>query len=124
VTLHRNPIRDTYESLSVLDRIGALGRIDKEACANSLLQFHLGQSLFDISKRGANWTIHGDASDAFCLYESLRILGISDRLSDLRKWQFRTALFRNVNPALPPWDILAAYGLQRRVSDSDGLPSR
>jgi hypothetical protein len=113
-----NPLRDTYESLSILERLGAINQVNREECIKGILRFHKGRGLFVKGVEGQpNWSIRGDAIDAFCALESLRMLGAMDRVKDWPKWLCRSQRFHATEQ--PPLEILMAYGLARRMD----LPS-
>jgi hypothetical protein len=89
LTYGYNPITETYDALKALELFGALGRVDREACAQGILRFHHGKGLFQPVKGNVAVVLFGDARETFCAFESLRILGALDRVKDLKQWQFR-----------------------------------
>jgi hypothetical protein len=84
-------LQDTYCSLTALELLGGLDRIDREACIRGILRRHVRRGYFAPPEGGGynEYKIRGDARDTFCAFESLRILGAVDRVKDLDRWQFR-----------------------------------
>lgn len=121
VTLGSDPIQDTYQALVVLDAFGALERVDREACVRGILRFHHGRGLFGSVRQGDGFVIFGDSRDTFWAFESLRLLGALDRVTDLSQWQFRAQFhFRDTNhPAdtsnLLSWPEIEAWVCQQRL---------
>jgi RNA polymerase sigma-70 factor (ECF subfamily) len=89
VTFGQDPIRDTYHALVILDCLGALDRVEREACIQGVLRFHHGRGLFGSLKQGDGLVICGDSRDTFWAFESLRMLDALDRVRDWTNWQFR-----------------------------------
>ena len=71
--------------------MGALDRLDREACVEGILRRHNGNGYFTSPNSGGfnEYHIDGAARDTIAAYESLRILGALDRVEDLDQWQFR-----------------------------------
>jgi hypothetical protein len=83
-------LQDTYRDLVALQILGGLDEIDKKACVDAILRLHHGKGFFAPPDIEESWEfkIDGSASDTFCAFESLRILGALDRVHDLPEWKF------------------------------------
>jgi RNA polymerase sigma-70 factor (ECF subfamily) len=135
--LGEDPIRETWHALALLEELGAVDTIDRQACVDGLLRYHLGRGLFlppDPSQRPfsrldrtpkstATMIIWGDARTTFAGREALRILGALDRVKDLPDWEFRPLLrsprsqARGPNqPRIPEWDEIEAAILKERFA--------
>jgi RNA polymerase sigma factor (sigma-70 family) len=95
-----NPLEETWQALGILDRFHSVDSIDRPACIDGILRFHLGQGRFGV--RGDAGMTNGiyfmtPAKDTYYAYESLRILGALDRVPDLATWRFLV-----VPNSLPP----------------------
>ena len=114
-----DPIRDTGSSLMILQKLGGLSRIDREACINGILRFHQGRGLFQEPVSGTGLAVFGDSRDTIAAYESLRILGTVDRIKDLPKWEFRSFLTsQKIDPngqRVATWDEIEAWLCQQRL---------
>jgi len=117
-----SPLKDTYCSLAALEILGALDRIDRAACITAISKMHQGKGYFAPPDIEGKWNlqIRGDAQDAFCAFESLRILGALDRVKDLDRWQFRVksayASKTDVNGIrTPTWVEIEAWICQQRL---------
>jgi hypothetical protein len=116
-------LQDTYYSLAALEILGGLGAIDREACIRGILRRHRGKGYFTSPDSGGfnEYHIDGSARDTAAAFESLRILGVLDRVKDLDKWQFRVARYRASKPAaangtrLATWDEVEAWVCQQRL---------
>ena len=85
--------RDTYYALICLDELGALDQIDRAACVDGILRFHLGRGVFGCVSADPNGGFpRGDAQSAFFAYESLRLLQALNRVKDLDRWEFRPSI--------------------------------
>lgn len=113
--IRSNPLRDTYDTLSLLKILGALDQINREACVEGILRFHKGRGLFEDPPGEPNWHIRGGAIDAFAARESLRLLGALDHLNGTDDWPIRSIRYRG--PATPHslWEALQAAALLRRA---------
>lgn len=132
-----DPIRETWQALAVLEELGAVDTIDRRACADGLLRFHLGRGLFlppDASQRPfsrldrtpnylSTMVIFGDARTTFAGREALRILGALDRVKDLPDWEFRPLVTSArgqargpSHPRIPEWDEIEAAILKARFA--------
>jgi prenyltransferase beta subunit len=110
-------LEDTYVSVAALDLIGALDRIDREACVRGILRRHRGQGFFDSPNSGGynEYKISGGARDTFCAFETLRILGALDRVNDLDRWQFRTRKKSSADAVqLVTWEEVEAWACRER----------
>ena len=118
LTSGENPITETYNALKALELFGALGCVDREACAHGILRFHHGKGLFLPVKGNDDVVLFGDARETFCAFESLRILGALDLVEDLNKWQFRP-FFASAKTAgesrSVTWSEIEAWILQQRL---------
>ncbi len=117
-----SPLKDTYCSLAALDILGALERIDHDACITAILKMHQGKGYFVPPETNEKWSlqIQGDAQDTFCAFESLRILSALDRVKDLDKWQFRVKSAYRSKPddngiRTPTWVEIEAWVCQQRL---------
>ena len=117
-----SPLKDTYASLASLEILGALDRIDREACIKRILKLHQSKGFFTPPETEDKWRyqIRGDAQDTFCAFESLRILGALDQVKDLEKWQFRVKSNRASKPdangsRTPKWEEIEAWVCQQRL---------
>jgi RNA polymerase sigma factor (sigma-70 family) len=115
-------LQDTYFSLSALEILGGLDRIDREACINGILKRHRGKGYFTSPNSGGfnEYHIDGSARDTIAAFESLRILGALNRVKDLEKWQFRVKSNRSSKPAANgvrtlTWDEVEAWVCQQRL---------
>ena len=113
------PIRDTYSSLVILEKIGDLDRINREACIDGIMKFHKGGGLFTTTKQDPGLVFFGDARDTIAAFESLRILGGLDRVKDFNKWEFRP-MFTSEKSAksghrVATWDEIEAWVCQQRL---------
>ncbi len=116
-----NPISDTYHALVILNCLGALDRVNREACIQGILRFHHGRGLFGSVRTRDGFAIDGDARDTAWAFESLRMLGALDRVPDLSQWQFRP--FRSSQSPVSPgevrrveWFEIEAWVCQQRLS--------
>jgi len=109
-------LQDTYYSLSALEILGGLDKIDREACIAGILRRHQGKGYFTSPDSGGynEYKIEGDARDTIAAYESLRILGALDRVNDLDRWQFRTDR-RHLPAGQVTWDEIEAWVAQQRL---------
>jgi hypothetical protein len=114
-----DPIRDTYESLVVLEKLGRLNQVNREACIAGILRFHSGGGLFAPPDKDDGLVIFGDAHNTIAAFESLRILGALDRVKDLDKWKFRpnfTARMPDgVKQRVATWDEIETWVCQQRL---------
>jgi RNA polymerase sigma-70 factor (ECF subfamily) len=114
-----DPIRDTYESLVVLEKLGRLNQVNQEACVEGILRFHRGGGLFASPNKDDGLVIFGDARDTIAAFESLRILGALDRVKDLDKWKFRpnftSRMLEGVKQRLATWDEIEAWVCRQRL---------
>ena len=114
-----DPIHDTYNSLVILEKLGGLARVDREACIKGILRFHQGRGRFRAPDSEHDLAVFGEARDTIAAYESLRMLGGLDRIKDLKKWEFRPFL-SNQNPStngfhVATWDEMEAWICQQRL---------
>lgn len=109
-------LRDTYFSLTALEILGGLDRIDPEACINGILRRHEGKGYFTSPESGGfnEYHIDGSARDTIAAFESLRILGALDRVKDLERWQFRPQR-RGVAKDQLTWHDIEAWICQQRL---------
>ena len=116
-----NPISDTYHALVILNCLGALDRVNREACIQGILRFHHGRGLFGSVRTRDGFAIDGDAHDTAWAFESLRMLGALDRVADLSQWQFRPFV-SSQSPVSPgevrrvDWFEIEAWVCQQRLS--------
>ncbi len=130
ITQGWDPLQDTYQALAMLEMLGGLGQIDREACIQGILRLHQGKGVFGapMGSDHAVLLIWGDAQDTFCAFESLRILHALDRVKDLAQWKFRPmntaaarpALEVSSSPGTPPpralaWDEIEAWVAAQRL---------
>jgi prenyltransferase beta subunit len=115
-------VKDTYYALAALEILGGLDRIDREACVKRILKLHQGRGFFTAPDTDEKWNlqIRGDAQDALCAFESLRLLGALNRVRDLGKWQFRVNSNRASKPdangvRTPTWEEIEAWVCQQRL---------
>ncbi len=113
------PIRDTYSALLILEKIGGVNRINREACIDGIMKFHQGRGLFTATTPDTSLGLSGDARDTIAAFESLRILGGLDRVKDLNKWEFRP-VFTSEKSAksghrVATWDEIEAWVVQQRL---------
>jgi hypothetical protein len=118
-TMCNDPIRDTYDALFILEKLGGLNRVDREACIKGILRFHQGRGRFRAPDSEHDLAIFGEARDTIAAYESLRMLGGLDRIKDLKKWEFRP-VFSNQNKVfnevrVATWDEMEAWVCQQRL---------
>jgi hypothetical protein len=114
-----DPIRDTYESLVVLEKLGRLNQVDREACIAGILRFCSSEGRFVWPGNDPIRLFVGDARDTFAAFESLRILGALDRVKDLDKWKFRPSMVSRM-PAdggkrIANWFEIEAWVCQQRL---------
>jgi RNA polymerase sigma-70 factor (ECF subfamily) len=133
-----SPLKDTYCSLAALEMLGALDRVDRDACVAAILKLHQGKGYFTPPETDEKWNlqIRGDVQDTFCAFESLRILGALDRVKDLEKWQFRVKSAHVSKPdanniRTPTWSEIEAWVCQQRLEriirqreENSGAPTR
>lgn len=107
---------DTYFSLAALEILGGLDRIDREACIKGILKQHRGKGYFTSPDSGGynEYHIDGSAQDTIAAYESLRILGALDRVTDLDKWLFRVNR-RHLAANEVTWRDIEAWVAQKRL---------
>jgi hypothetical protein len=84
-----SPSVDTYHSLRILEVLGGLEEIDREACVEGIRRFDLGRGLIGVRGRNHGLSFWRPAQEMFYHYESLRILGALDRINDLDRWVVR-----------------------------------
>jgi len=82
-------LSETRDALYLLSVTKALNRIDREACIAGILRLHRGKGLFLTERRESAPHVQGTATETWCAFESLQILGALDRVPDLDRWQFR-----------------------------------
>ena len=118
-TSSSDPIRDTYDSLVVLEKLGRLNQVDREACIAGILRFHSGDGLIVWPNKDPHLIFFGDARDTFAAFESLRILGALDRVKDLDKWKFRPFMATRTpadgGPRIANWFEIEAWVCQQRL---------
>jgi len=114
-----DPIRDTYESLVVLEKLGRLNQVDREACIAGILRFYSSEGRFVWPSNDPIRLFVGDARDTFAAFESLRILGALDRVKDLDKWKFRPLMVSktpaNGEQRIANWFEIEAWVCQQRL---------
>lgn len=82
-------LRNTRASLWILQLLGQLDTIDREACVQGLLRFHQGQGKFQSDHQTDPWiTLDGQEDDRYYALESLNILDALDRVPDLKRWKY------------------------------------
>ncbi len=118
-TMCNDPIHDTYNTLLILEKLGGLSRVDREACIKGVLRFHQGRGRFSAPDSEHDLAVFGEARDSIAAFESLRILGGLDRIKDLNKWEFRP-FFSNQKAAanghrVATWDEMEAWVCQQRL---------
>ncbi|MBN2309706.1 MAG: hypothetical protein JXR94_12075, partial [Candidatus Hydrogenedentes bacterium] len=79
----------TRGALWALETLGALKRIDREACIDGIMRFYQGRGVFRADVRASNIFIYGHEESAYLAMESLVILGALDDVTDLAKWRFK-----------------------------------
>jgi RNA polymerase sigma-70 factor (ECF subfamily) len=87
-----NPLEETWQALWILDRFHALDSINRGACIEGVVRFHLGEGRFGVAGDAGLTNgiyFYHPAKDTFYAYESLRLLGGLDRITDLPRWKFR-----------------------------------
>ncbi len=114
-------LQDTYYSVASLEILGALDKIDREACIQGILSVHKGKGLFGSPPSGGTggyneYKIAGDTRDTICAFESLRILGGLDRLTDLAEWKFRVRKSSG-DPTSLDWYEVEAWVCQQRLQE-------
>ncbi|HOW64065.1 MAG TPA: RNA polymerase sigma factor [Candidatus Paceibacterota bacterium] len=83
------PLRDTYNALTVLSLLGGLDQIDRAACRDGLLRLHRGKGFFRLEPhRNPGLVIFGWARETAFAFESLRMLDALDHVKDLDQWVF------------------------------------
>jgi hypothetical protein len=116
-----DPLHDTYEALTMLEMLGGLDQIDREACIQGILRMHQGKGVFGapMGSDRAVLLIWGDARDTFCAL---------DRVPDLAQWQFRpmyastTRSPVEASPVSGPqpkhvtWDEIEGWVCQQRLA--------
>jgi hypothetical protein len=109
-------LQDTYFSLAALEILGGLDRIDREACIKGILKQHRGKGYFTSPDSGGynEYHIDGSAQDTIAAYESLRILGALDRVTDLDNWLFRVNR-RHLAANKVTWRDIEAWVAQKRL---------
>jgi hypothetical protein len=109
-------LQDTYLSLTALEILGGLDKIDREACIQGIFRLHHGKGYFESPNPGSfnEYHVSGNAQDTFCAFESLRILGALDRVKDLDSWEFRTDDRRFKTH--PDWNQVQAWLCQQRLA--------
>jgi len=111
----KQPLRDTYRALVILSVVGGLDQIDRPACVDGILRFHRGKGLFLSIRKDILFT--GDATETFCAYESLRMLGALDRVKDLDQWKFRPIPTPGIAAGFPrTWAEIEAWLYQQRLN--------
>ena len=114
-----DPLHDTYESLVVLEKLGRLNQVDREACIAGILRFYSGEGRFVWPGNDPIRLFVGDARDTFAAFESLRILGALDRVKDLDKWKFRPFMATRTpadgGPRIANWFEIEAWVCQQRL---------
>lgn len=85
-------LSETWAALWVLETLGRLDSIDREACIQGILRLYHGKGIFkadDPLKSGAMmWGNTTRDEDAFYAMESLARLHALDRINDFQKWKF------------------------------------
>jgi hypothetical protein len=83
-------LEETRSALWMLETLGRLDAIDREACIDGVLRFYQGDGIFRNSLlwRKARAPIYGTQDDTFHAMESLHILGALGRIDDLKQWHF------------------------------------
>jgi RNA polymerase sigma-70 factor (ECF subfamily) len=109
-------LQDTYYSLAALEILGGLDRIDREACIQGILRQHRGEGYFTSPDSGGfnEYHIDGSGRDTIAAFESLRILGALDRVTDLNQWQFRPQR-RGIAKHQLTWNDVEAWVCQRHL---------
>lgn len=102
-----DPLRDTWRALTILSLLGALQQIDKEACVDGILRFHLGRGRFGLAEPNPHFNFRGDAQDTWCAFESLRLLNALTKVRDLEKWEFRPLIRNPPEQPMNPLEIEA-----------------
>ena len=80
------PFEPTCYSLHILQSLGRLDTIDREACIKQILSFYVGHGQFKSTMKDF-LVVNGEDNRYFAL-ESLAILGALDRVRDLKYWKF------------------------------------
>ncbi|HEX5397618.1 MAG TPA: hypothetical protein VFY06_01030, partial [Verrucomicrobiae bacterium] len=105
--------------LVVLQKLGRLNQVDREACIAGILRFHAGGGLFVWPNKDPHLIFFGDARDTFAAFESLRILGALNRVKDLDEWKFRPLMVSkkpaNGGPRIANWFEIEAWVCQQRL---------
>lgn len=117
-------LTDTHQHLAALEILGGLDQVDREACIEGILRLHRGKGWFvppDAVENG-RFQVRGTAQDTFAAYESLRLLGALDRVSDLEQWRFRPARASQPpadhSPRFVTWDEIEALVLEQRFREA------
>jgi hypothetical protein len=80
---------ETWAALWILEMLGKLDQIDREACIQGLLRLHRGKGVFmAYSPTETDKQIVGDEDETFYALESLTRLNALDRIPDFQKWKF------------------------------------
>lgn len=119
-------LENTYFSLSALEILGGLDRIDRQACVKGILRVHRGKGYFTSPRVSGGYNeyhIDGSARDTFSAYESLRILGALDHVKDLDQWEFRVAARNGSQPdangvRILTWSEVEAWTCQQRFQQA------
>ena len=97
------PMLDTWRALQILDWTNGLDQINREACIEGILDLHYGKGRFYAklpSSPSSPW-VDATAPTTYAAFHSLRILNALDRVSDLKKWNFRLRVQRDPSKTKP-----------------------
>jgi RNA polymerase sigma-70 factor (ECF subfamily) len=116
-------LRANHAALMALQALGALDRIDRQACADAILRFHEGGGHFVNREWKADgiWIFGSDEDNAFYALESLAILGDVDRVrEDLPGWRItaKTGTGKKDGRTTPGWvrgEALQLMAMQERL---------
>ncbi|HPS00028.1 MAG TPA: hypothetical protein PLA90_00640, partial [Candidatus Sumerlaeota bacterium] len=95
---HRS-LGETWAALWILEMLGALDQIDREACIQGLLRLHRGKGVFMVySPFETDKQIEGNEDETFYALESLARLNALDRIPDFQKWEFHPVTHNVTQP--------------------------
>lgn len=83
-----SPIEETAEVLAVLEMLGALDHVHRDACLNGLLRFHHGRGKFGALDPTKDIFVRSSPLTTLRVLEAFRALGALREISDLDQWEF------------------------------------
>jgi RNA polymerase sigma factor (sigma-70 family) len=100
---HRS-LGETWAALWILEMLGKLDQIDREACIQGLLRLHRGKGVFMVySPFETDKQIKGNEDETFYALESLARLNALDRIPDFQKWEFHPVTHDVTDATLRSW---------------------